>query len=200
MGQLSGWKYRQKITIDRTKFDSTDVTHFPITVFLEGNTDFWNEMGSGDSQKVAFTKSDGTTELYAEIEQYDSVNNKAVYHVSKSGWTINNDGAEDDYIYIYYDSSHADNTTYIGDTNSTPAENVWDSNFKVVYHMADGADPSHVYDSTSNNNNGTKTAANEPNEVSGKVANAQDFDGNNDEIESSTPHSNLPEISALRAV
>jgi len=134
----------------------------------------FDEVGA-NSKKIAITKSDGITELYGEIEKWDEVNEEAELWVSRDGWAISD--SEDTVGYLYYDNTHADNDAYIGIKNSTPAQNVWDGNFKGVYHMADGVDNEHIYDSTSNNNDGTKKAANEPIEASGKIADAQDFDG-----------------------
>jgi len=139
----------------------------------------FDEVGA-NSKKIAITKSDGITELYGEIEKWDEVNEEAELWVSRDGWAISD--SEDTVGYLYYDNTHADNDAYIGIKNSTPAQSVWDGNFKGVYHMADGVDNEHIYDSTSNNNDGTKKAANEPIEASGKIANAQDFDGSNDHI------------------
>ena len=59
--------------------------------------------------------------------------------------------------------------------------NVWDKYFKAVHHEVD-ITTSTIKDSTSNNNNGTKKAANEPVEAAGQVGQAQDFDGTDDEI------------------
>jgi len=70
----------------------------------------------------------------------------------------------------------------VGVTDSVVAENVWDANFKLVCHMSD-ATTSTVKDSTSNDNDGTKKAANEPIETStSKIGLAQDFDGSDDYI------------------
>jgi hypothetical protein len=51
----------------------------------------------------------------------------------------------------------------------------------MVQHLID-YDTSHIKDSTSNNNNGTKKGANEPIEADGKIAKGQSFDGSNDYI------------------
>lgn len=175
MAWLQGWEQRYKITIDRTKIDSV-LTHFPVTVIIDSSgTDFWSVMTSNNyRKKVAFTKDDKKTQLYAECELFDATNKIAVYHVSGSDWTIDSD--TDTTFYLYFDPNQSDNTTYIGDTGESPAQNVWDSNFKAVYHMID-ATTSTIKDSTSNNNDGTKIAANEPIEADGKVAKAQYFDG-----------------------
>jgi len=189
MAWLGTWAKRIKITIDHNDIDSA-LTHFPVLIYLStssgtGDTDVscvFDELTSDDNRKkIAVTKSDGTTQLYVEIEKWDDGNEKAWLWVSKSDWSVSD--SADTVIYLYYDSSQDANTTYVGDTNDEVAENVWDSNFVGVYHMADGADTSHVYDSTSNDNDGTKKGAAEPAvTTSGKIGNAQHFDGSDDEI------------------
>jgi len=140
----------------------------------------FDELGA-NSKKIAFTKDDGTTELYGEIEKWDNGNEEAEIWVSRDGWAIAS--ASDTVGYLYYDSTHADNDAYIGVKNSTPAQSVWDANFVGVWHMDDGADTSGVYDSTSNNNDGTKKGAAEPAlTTSGYIANAQEFDGADDYV------------------
>ena len=59
---------------------------------------------------------------------------------------------------------------------------VWDSNYTMVQHMKDTTTSS-ITDSTSNNNDGTKKAANEPlQNTTGKINSAQYFDGNDDYV------------------
>jgi len=177
-GWLSGWSNRIKLTIDHSKVDA-DLSHFPVTVILSsihGNCVFDELTSDANRLKIAFTKSDGTTQLYGEIEKWDDANESAIIHVSASGWSISSSVDTD--FYMYYDVDHADNSTYIGNIDSTPAQSVWDTNFKMVQHMVD-ATTSTVKDSTSNNNDGTKKAANEPIEAVGKVGKAQDFDYSN---------------------
>jgi len=178
---LSGWNKRIKLTIDHTKIDAA-LTYFPVTLILSSSHGdcIFDELGSdANRKKIAFTESDGTTQLYGEIEKWDDANESAVIHVSASGWTIDPDTDTD--LYMYYDSEHADNSTYIGDIDSTPGATVWDSNFQSVCHMTD-ATTSTVKDSTSNSTDGTKKGANEPSVTTGKVGQAQDFDGANDYI------------------
>jgi len=183
MAWLSGWAKRIEITIDHDDIDS-ELTHFPVLIYLSAASGVedddvscvFDELTSDDNRKkIAVTKSDGTTQLYVEIEKWDDANEKAWLWVSKSDWVVSN--SEDTVIYLYYDSEHADNDTYVGDTNSEVAENVWDSNFAAVHHMADGADNQHIYDSTSNDNDGTKGAAGAPNEVAAQIGKGQNYDG-----------------------
>lgn len=181
---LSGWAKRVKLTADSSVIDS-DLTDFPSLLYLSSAsgknakdlTFIFDEVGA-NSKKIAVTKSDGTTQCYVEIETWDAVNEKAWLWVKAPSLSSTTDT---DY-YLYFDNSQADNTTYVGDPESTPAQNVWDSNFKMRQSMKD-YDTSHIHDSTSNNNDGTKYAANEPIETDGKIAKAQDFDGTDDRID-----------------
>jgi hypothetical protein len=87
---------------------------------------------------------------------------------------------------LYYDGTKDDNTTYIGDTGGAAAQNVWDSNFAAVYHMAQ--DPSGgagcILDSTSNTNHGTPNGSMVSGDlVDGILGKALDFDGIDDFID-----------------
>ena len=180
---LASWANRIKITIDKDQIDAT-LTHFPVLIYLSaasgiGDVDVscvFDELTSdANRKKIAVTKADGTTELYVEIEKWDDANEKAWLHASLAAWEISS--SVDTVLYLYYDSTHADNDDYVGDTNSVVAESVWDSNFKAVYHMADGASTFAIYDSTGNDNDGAKGGAAAPAvTTSGKVGDAQDFE------------------------
>lgn len=181
MAWLNGWKKRIKLTIDKDDIDAA-LSDFPILVYVSASSGHsskdiscvFDELTSNDNRKkIAVTTSDGHTQCYVEIEQWDDANEKAWLWVK-----IPNISKDDDTIlYLYYDSTHTNNDTYVGDTNSTPAENVWDANFKFVSHMRDDPDDSHIRDSTSNNNDGTKKDAGEPAvTIAGKIGEAQEFD------------------------
>jgi len=179
---LSGWAQRIKLTSDNTKVDS-DLTHFAIGVLLKaGNgetTEVFNEVGA-NKYKIAIADGAGT-QFYVEIELWDNGNSVAALHFGKTGEVLPS-AADKDY-YLYYDNTHADNTTYVGVTGEAAAEAVWDANHKMVQHMNDNPDTSSIMDSTSNDNDGTKTGANEPIEAAGEIGKAQDFDGNDDDID-----------------
>lgn len=191
MTWLSGWGKRIKITVDSGDIDG-DLTHFPLMVHLSAAcgiaaafdaSPIFDEVGAS-SQKIAVTKDDEVTEIYVEVEYWDSGSEEAILWVSKSDLVIAN--ASDTDLYIYYDSTHADNTDYIGlcADGSAATHAVWDANFKGVFHLRD-VTTSTILDSTSNNNDGTKKGANEPQEVTGahSIGKGQDFDGGDDEID-----------------
>jgi polyhydroxyalkanoate synthesis regulator phasin len=183
MAWLSGWKQQRiKITIDQTKIDTADLTWFPVTVFLDAtNTpEVFTELTTDAMYlKVAFTKADGTTELYGEMELFDVSESKGIFHVSADGWVIDYDA--DTIFYMYFDSTHADNTTYIGAVNTTAGAAVWDGSFKGVFHLVD-ATTSTTLDSTNNSHDLTKKGAGEPASATGKVGLGQDFAGDHDYI------------------
>ena len=183
MAWLSGWKKRIKLTSDSTKIDA-DLTHFPMTVFLKpgnGNTaKVFDEVG-GNKYKIAITDdSDPPIQYYVEIEHWDATNKVGVLHFGKAGEIL--PSTANKVFYLYYDNTKPDNTTYVGDIGSTPAQNVWDSYFKNVFHLRD-LTTSTVKDSTINAITGYKKEANEPIEIDGKVGKAQNFDGVNDYID-----------------
>jgi len=195
-GWLSGWDKRVKMTIDHNDI-SNPLSGFPFLIYLSTssgrNADdvsfVFDELTTYENRKkIAVTKSDGTTQLYVEIEKWSTTTEKAWLWVNATG-TNSISSTTDTDLYLYYDKDQADNTTYVGDTNSTPAENVWDSNFKMVQHLVD-VTTSTVKDSTAYNNDGTKTVGNQPKELDGKIAKAQDFSSStNDRINCGTSDS-----------
>ncbi|MCK4500091.1 DUF2341 domain-containing protein, partial [Candidatus Babeliales bacterium] len=185
MGWLNDWAFRVELVIDHDDV-SAGLTDFPALIYLSSSSGITNKdltcvfdrLGA-NRKKIAITKADGTTQLYVEIEKWDNSNEKAWLWVKVS----NISSSEDTTLYLYYDSNQDDNTTYVGDSNSEVAENVWDTNFKLVTHMQDDPNNANVRDSTSNDNDGVKKGANEPIEADGQIGKAQDFDGANDEID-----------------
>lgn len=184
MPTLAGYNRRIKLTVDSTKIDS-DLTAFPIAIHLDSThgEEVFAELGSdANRKKVAFTSSDGITQLYAEVERFNYASSKACYHVSKSGWVM--DSASDEIIYMYYNKNAADNSTYIGNTNDAAAHNVWDANFKMVQHF--NRDPSsgapQALDSTNNNHDGISQGAMTSGDLIDGLglAVAHDLDGTND--------------------
>ena len=105
MAWLGDWAKRRKITVDKSKIDA-NLTHFAVPVFLGtsvgiGGVDvssIFDEVGA-NSKKIAITKSDGTTQIYGEIEQWDSGSEEAVIWISKSDLVLSS--ATDTELYIY---------------------------------------------------------------------------------------------------
>lgn len=188
MTWLAGWTKRIELTLDNGDVNA-DLENFPVLIHLStssgrNSTDvscvFDELTADANRKKIAVTESDGITQCYVEIEKWDDANEEAWLWTKVPALS----SSADTKIYLYYDSTHADNDTYVGDTNSTPAENVWNNGY-FISHMKDDPDTSHIRDSSSYSSDGDKAAANQPVEAAGdKTAYAQDFNsGNPDYIE-----------------
>jgi prepilin-type N-terminal cleavage/methylation domain-containing protein len=171
------YPYRKKLTIDKTLVSGTsNLSSFPVLIAYTDadlkTTANGGHVSTTTAYDVIFTSSNGTTKLNHEIESYSSSTGAIAMWVSVT--TVSTSTDTD--LYIYYGNSSA---------TSSPENiaGVWDSNYKVVSHLSDSTNTSSVKDSTSNANNGTKRGAAEPAvTTSGKVNNAQTFDGSNDRI------------------
>jgi len=194
MGWLSDWAKRIELTIDNTNVDS-DLADFPVLIYIsaasgigavDASAVFDELISDANRKKIAVTTSDGTTQCYVEIERWDDANEKAWLWVKVPSVAAASSTA----LHLYYDSTKADNTSYVGDTTDAVTHNVWDSNFVGVWHMAqdpngDGADA--IKDSTSNQNDGTPYGTMTTADlVDGKIGKAIDFDGVNDYLAFST--------------
>jgi hypothetical protein len=176
------------ITIDHTKIDQ-NLTHFPVLIHLSRSsglnhadvTEIFDELGN-NFKKIIVTAQDDRTQLYVDVEVWDSSHEEAWLWVSRSGWTIS--GAHDTTLYLYYDAGLPDNNEFVGQSGSAPARQVWDSSFLAVYHMTDGADSGHIYDSTGNRNDGQKVGGSGgPQEAAGSAGRSQLFNGVDDYID-----------------
>jgi len=187
-GWLGTWAKRIEITVDNTNIDS-DLTHFPIPIVLGSSvggssqdiTDIFDEVGSS-WQKIAVTKSDGTTQLYVEKEVWDSGTENALLWVSKSDLTLSSSTTTT--LYLYFDSSQGNNTTYVADPGNRTE--VWDSNFVARYGMTEDPSIGNILDSTINSYdcvpNGSMTSGDL---VDGPLGKSINFDGSNDYAKSS---------------
>jgi hypothetical protein len=192
-GWLSGWDQRIKLTIDHDQIDS-NLSDFPVLVYLSTSSGITNadvsavfdELTSdANRKKIAVTKSDGETECYVEIEEWDDANEKAWLWVKVSG-TNSVSSSSDTELYLYYDVDHADNTTYVGDSGSRTE--VWDDGgsdyFAAVWHLREeqtGTGYTDLYrDSTENGNHGDDNISSTIQD--GQIDGGHDFDGGDDQI------------------
>lgn len=154
------------------KFDSSDLTYSAPSGFTAGIS---YSCIVSNNKKIAIYTEQGV-QRYTEIEDWDWENEKANLWV-KIPTVTSGTNTE---LYLYYDKDHVDNTTYIGDTGDSAAQNVWDDNFKGVWHMSQ--DPTGVgycmLDSTSNGHHGDpQSGLGSDDLVDGKVGKAIEFDG-----------------------
>lgn len=180
---FNDWGRKVEITIAAAEVDS-DLTDYPFLMTianlpsemfdadglypaLSGGGDIRVTTDSAGTNRlplevVAFTidndPANGTAELYTKVPSVSS-------SVDTSIWVWYNKAAE---------TQPAADSTY-------GSQNVWDSGYAAVYHMGD-ATTSSISDSTSSGYTGTKGAANQPLEATGKIGSAQDFTGGNYKI------------------
>jgi hypothetical protein len=130
--------------------------------------------GHPNRKKLAVTTADGT-QCKIEIENFDSINEQISLWVKIPSILA----ASDTILNFRYDASIVDNI-YVGDIGDTPAQAVWDSNFKAVHHMAQ--DPSGgagcMLDSTSFGNDGTPQDGMASNDLVDGVKSAKALDFN----------------------
>jgi len=181
MAWLGDWAKRVKLTIDNADI-TAGLVNFPMLLYLSTSSGrgpddisfIFDELGSdANRKKIAVTTSDGETQCYVEIEKWDHGNEKAWLWVKVP--SIASDADTD--LYLYYDSSKADNTTYVGDCadGSAATHAVWDSDFKMVLHM-EGASATEIDDSTENNNDVSGDNGTPLYQQAGKIGNAVDFE------------------------
>ncbi|MCK4776883.1 MAG: hypothetical protein KAS39_00805, partial [Actinomycetia bacterium] len=121
MAWLPGFKYRRKLT---TSAISTGLTEQPVAVTIGASvgisgadvTDIFTELSDLDQNKIAITKADGISQLYADIETFDSPGLDGL--LSFNAVTIAASGSD---FYIYYDSAQNDNVIYVGATTGITA-------------------------------------------------------------------------------
>ena len=152
------------------------MTEFPLLVRLNsscGINDFdaspiFDEIGDNYNY-TAYSLENGTR-LYFEVEYWNTTEESAFIWVKIPAISA----TENTTVYLWFEK-FVDGSAY------NNASMVWDNNFVMVQHMND-ATTSTILDSTSNDNAGTKTAANEPIEAVGKIGSDQDFAPDNDQV------------------
>ena len=143
---ISGWPYKKKLTVSKTNVDS-NLSNFPLYVKVRADSDLGRDALS-TGYDIRFTTSTGVLLPY-EREQY---------HVSSGSgsgdfWvkvpTVST--SSDTELYMYYGKRDA--------TDGNESTNVWDSDFKGVWHLKEtGTGTAGDYqDSTSNGNDSTNT-------------------------------------------
>jgi hypothetical protein len=165
------WEYRNKITVSLNSVISSDLSNFPVLVSLT-DSDF-TQVNNADGTDFVFTASDGTTQLFHEIEKFDSLTGELIAWVKFP--TLPSASTTD--IYIYYK----------GNSISVDSEDVWDSNYNAVFHLNQTAtgNVDEFVDVTGNENHGTTGGtgrithqeSRETTQVSGQIGHGQQFAG-----------------------
>jgi len=162
------WSYRKKLTFDNSG-QSEDLVNFPVLVNLSASN-FDYSKAKIDGTDLRFIDENGITELKYHIEDW----NFSGYSYVWVNVTTIDAGISTDYIWMYYGNSGASNAQDVSGT--------YDANYVGVWHLSE--DPTGVvYDSTSNDNDGTSYGSmTSIDQVVGKIDSSLDFDGVDDYI------------------
>jgi hypothetical protein len=186
---LPGWGSRIECAIDHSKIASA-LTDFPVLVHLSQTSGitkadvssiFSALKDDANRRKIAATAADGTTQLFVEIEKWDTSNQQAWLWVRVP--SVENQA--DTVLYLYYDDSVPDNLAFVGDTGSAPAQNVWSADFVMVQHLEQNGNGTagEFKDSTSHHHDGTGGEGNPagaPRPTASIVGLGQSFNGFSD--------------------
>lgn len=118
----TGWERRKNITIDHTHINET-LTNFPVFLNLSDANLTTHAQPDGDD--IAFTDVNGTT-IYHEIENFTSSTGWLTAWVKIPVLSNNTDTK----IIMYWNNSAAQ--------NQQNATEVWDNNYKGVWHLSNG--------------------------------------------------------------
>jgi hypothetical protein len=154
----SSWLYRKKITIRGSQVTGS-LTDFPVLIYTGADNDL-KIAAQNSGNDFVFTSWDGSTKIPHEIDNYTGTQSGTLYAWVKVPTLT---AGLDTVIYLYYKNPSA--------SNQQDAANVWDTNFKGVWHLNENSGTR--YDSTSNNNDLTdwNTVA----RGAGQIAGGADF-------------------------
>jgi len=144
---------------------------------------FYDITYTDNKYKIAVTTDDGETQCPVEIEAWSWVGRRADL------WTKvpNISSSIDTTLYLYYDVSQLDNTINVGETDTTPAQSVWDSNYGFVVHLHEAPGAGANRDSTGNGWSFSAGGSMLPDDSTySLVGKGLDFDGSNDYLVSQT--------------
>jgi cysteine-rich repeat protein len=182
----NGYNFKQSITIDHTKV-AANLTNFPV-LLKNGNfsSDVYSKTQSNGADLLFSTDINGTNLIPSEVVNWNSGAQTSEVWVK----VPNLSSSTDTTIWVWYNNPSAT-------TLNASARNVWDSNYKGVWHMNDNTASVNVADSTGVNN-GTAAANTSTKTVAGQIGGALNFGGSSDYVKSGpnkTVMGNLPTIS-----
>jgi len=172
----SGWAHRVKVSSVHTQVDA-DLTDYPVYVDLSDLPDVFFDNTNAGCVDIRVTSSDGTTEIPREIVKCDRTANGGELHFKAS--SIANASNSD--FYLYYGNGDAGDYA----TSATYGRNNTWTSYDIVFHFQ--GDPSATAPQlvdvagtvAGGVTNGSMTSGDE---VAGKIGNAWDFDGSNDQV------------------
>lgn len=180
---ISGYAFVQPITINTASIPGAAIatqTNFPVLVYIKedaiksgvncaNNIQF--PTGGTNGYDMAFTLNGSTTELFYQVESFDSATGTLLAWVQIPSLTATNVA-----LNFYFGSLTPVHTASF--TNAT-----WAGDYKAVYHfMETPAASSTTADATANGRTGTTNNMVAANLVTGQVGNAYSFNGTNQRV------------------
>jgi hypothetical protein len=163
------WPFRKLITINHDQID-TDQYNFPFLIHISSDSNL-GDNAQDDGDDISFIlHSDNITQLNHEIEYFNGDTGELFAWVNIPSLS----SSIDTKIWMYYGNSESGNQENIEDT--------WDSNYVMVQHLNE--ETGTLFDSTSNNNDGTNDNATF--NSSAKIDGAYEFDGIDNNIDVGT--------------
>ena len=163
------WKKRIKINTKNAQVSAAYpwAMIYDTSAHLTGAeyNDFWSSI-KADGADIRMIKADDETEVPRGVREFDTSEKEGLIYFKAEDISTS---ADVDF-YIYFDNASADD---YADDNALGMENVFSSDYKFYSTMAD-LTTSSIKDETSNENDGTKGAANNPVETTGLIGKAQD--------------------------
>jgi hypothetical protein len=160
----TNWPYRKEITLNHSKVTGY-LLNFPVLINILDSDLRDDAQNTGDD--IVFTDQ-SNQKLNHEIEMFNDTSGKLVCWVNVTSLS----STEDTILYIYYGNPSCG--------NQENPQGVWDSGYVMVQHLDETSGT--VYDSTSNNYDGTPYNGVLQN-TEGKIAGADKFDRTDDYIE-----------------
>ncbi|MDA2923343.1 DUF2341 domain-containing protein [Acidobacteria bacterium AH-259-L09] len=181
--------FRKSITIDRTKIPTgcgATLSNFPM-LYSVTDTSLRDNVTDAQGDDIVFRGEDAATcgpdpvpcGLDHEIEKWDGGTGQLIAWVRVPSVNTAEAGS-DTVIYIYYGNSDVT-------SSSQNASGVWDTNYKGVWHLKESgngtADEFADSSGTTNHGQGAGGTATPTQVTTGKIGNAQDFDGTDDYVD-----------------
>lgn len=167
------WSYRKLFVVNEAQVSgSSNLTDFPVLVKIDEDKGIALHAQS-DFDDIAFATPDGT-QLKHEIEKYTATTGELIAWVKIPTLL----GASNTPFYLYYGNPSA--------SDQRDANNTWNGEYEMIQHLEETSGTT-TSDSTANGNTGTKQGSGEPAVyAAGKINGAQDWDGSNDNIRTTT--------------
>jgi len=165
---VDGLSYDKRYKLDlQTTYLDANQTGFPCLVQFSNDSNMAD--ANNDGFDIRFTASDGTTLLKYERESWAG---GASSNVTANFWVKSDLATAGTTIYCYWRSTDT--------ADGADPANVWDSNYKAVWHMSEASGT--VYDSTANANN-LASAGSPTYGDTGKIGKAMTFNGSSQYLE-----------------